>query len=643
MYHIVFLAPYSSSIPLIEQVFLARPDCDELFYEIILDRYNNQLEHIHADAVIARGFTARTMKRLNIPGVELSVSGYDVVQAIDRAVKGWPGTRIALIGAQNLLDGAETISSIFSGRDIRAYPILDETRLEQTIRAAVADGAQTLVGGSSTCDLAHQYGLPCVLIESGWGSIDAAITSAASMLRAAQFERERAQTLNTILNSSFQGVLLTDHLGQVEMSNRYALERLGAGKGPLKGRLVTEFFPDLPYRTLLDQRQAVQAQLFSCGGQDYMLNCVSVGGEEGPRCVITFQSVEKILREEGAIRARAHRQGFVAKHTFQDIRRTSSALEQTIRIAKEFSTAEANILIRGETGTGKELFAQSIHNTSPRRNGPFVAINCAALPDNILESELFGHVEGAFTGAMKGGKAGFFEIAHRGTLFLDEIGDMPLYLQAKLLRVLSERKVDRIGSSSSSLINVDVRIIAATNRNLEEMIERKEFREDLYYRLNVVPLHLPPLRERPDDIPFLIQHFIAKYNKILEKEIRTASAPVMELMMKYRWPGNVRELENSIEYMMTFEKSPVLSLEAAPQKILSLNNETRNGCHRTGGETSCLPLKTSLRMKEQEILRTMAARYGGHPTKEQVREICKYLEISVASYYRKIGSAAQHE
>lgn len=278
MYHIVFLAPYSSSIPLIEQVFLARPDCDELFYEIILDRYNNQLEHIHADAVIARGFTARTMKRLNIPGVELSVSGYDVVQAIDRAVKGWPGTRIALIGAQNLLDGAETISSIFSGRDIRAYPILDETRLEQTIRAAVADGAQTLVGGSSTCDLAHQYGLPCVLIESGWGSIDAAITSAASMLRAAQFERERAQTLNTILNSSFQGVLLTDHLGQVEMSNRYALERLGAGKGPLKGRLVTEFFPDLPYRTLLDQRQAVQAQLFSCGGQDYMLNCVSVGG-----------------------------------------------------------------------------------------------------------------------------------------------------------------------------------------------------------------------------------------------------------------------------------------------------------------------------------------------------------------------------
>ena len=311
--------------------------------------------------------------------------------------------------------------------------------------------------------------------------------------------------------------------------------------------------------------------------------------------------------------------------------------------AKIAAQHASNVLITGESGTGKEMFARLIHSESPRKAHPFVAMNCAAIPESLMESELFGYEEGAFTGARKGGRIGKIQLANHGTFFLDEIGDMPLYLQAKLLRVLSERKVDRIGSSSSSLINVDVRIIAATNRNLEEMIERKEFREDLYYRLNVVPLHLPPLRERPDDIPFLIQHFIAKYNKILEKEIRTASAPVMELMMKYRWPGNVRELENSIEYMMTFEKSPVLSLEASPQKILSLNNETGKGCHRTGGETSCLPLKTSLRMKEQEILRTMAARYGGHPTKEQVREICKYLEISVASYYRKIGSAAQHE
>ena len=208
----------------------------------------------------------------------------------------------------------------------------------------------------------------------------------------------------------------------------------------------------------------------------------------------------------------------------------------------------------------------------------------------------------------------------------------------KLLRVLNDKKVERIGNISTSLINVDVRIIAATNQNLEEMIERKEFREDLYYRLNVVPLRLPPLRERLDDIPFLIQHFIKKYDKILGKEIRSASAAVMELMMEYRWPGNVRELENCIEYMMTFEKTQVLSLEVVPQKILSLKSETNLAAVKETDPYEDMPLKARLQEKEREILKEMAARYGGHPTKEQVKEICRILDISVASYYRKISS-----
>ena len=471
-----------------------------------------------------------------------------------------------------------------------------------------------MVGGSSTCDLAHQYGLPCVLIESGWGSIDAAITSAASMLRAAQFERERAQTLNTILNSSFQGVLLTDHLGQVEMSNRYALERLGAGKGPLKGRLVTEFFPDLPYRTLLDQRQAVQAQLFSCGGQDYMLNCVSVGGEEGPRCVITFQSVEKILREEGAIRARAHRQGFVAKHTFQDIRRTSSALEQTIRIAKEFSTAEANILIRGETGTGKELFAQSIHNTSPRRNGPFVAINCAALPDNILESELFGHVEGAFTGAMKGGKAGFFEIAHRGTLFLDEIGDISPKLQGQLLRVLQEHEIIRVGGDT--VIPVDVRVITATNKDLSSEVQQGAFREDLFYRLNVMQIEIPPLRDRREDIPVLCDYYLDYYNKAFARNIEKVDPDFMRELLLYDWKGNVRELKN------IFERCFLLSPGRELEKHVELNRTPDGEGARTGEyfqlkdlEKGPVDLEKEVQSLERIYIEKAMGLCGGNQTK----------------------------
>ena len=250
-----------------------------------------------------------------------------------------------------------------------------------------------------------------------------------------------------------------------------------------------------------------------------------------------------------------------------------------------------------------------------------------------MESELFGYEEGAFTGARKGGKIGKIQLANHGTFFLDEIGDMPLYLQAKLLRVLNDKKVERIGNSSTSLINVDVRIIAATNQNLEEMIERKEFREDLYYRLNVVPLRLPPLRERPDDIPFLIQHFINKYNKILGKEIRSASASVMELMMEYQWPGNVRELENCIEYMMTFEKGSILSDDNMPSKM-KIPEERHIFAP---GINIYRPLRENVELLESEIITRLGAEYKNLPLRDQVREICKILDISQASYYRKKG------
>lgn len=451
---------------------------------------------------------------------------------------------------------------------------------------------------------------------------------------------EQTQIMNNQLNSVIQamedGILLYSPTSGICQSNMYAQKYLHFSDSDLKDALLAEVVT-VAAQTTEEQPILIREIHKNIDGFQYLLQVKTrfIRDSEGSvLCIINpFSQIQNSItqnEQEGL--------GVAQKLVF-----SGKKMRTLVNQAKIAAQHASNVLITGESGTGKEMFARLIHSESPRKAHPFVAMNCAAIPESLMESELFGYEEGAFTGARKGGRIGKIQLANHGTFFLDEIGDMPLYLQAKLLRVLSERKVDRIGSSSSSLINVDVRIIAATNRNLEEMIERKEFREDLYYRLNVVPLHLPPLRERPDDIPFLIQHFIAKYNKILEKEIRTASAPVMELMMKYRWPGNVRELENSIEYMMTFEKSPVLSLEAAPQKILSLNNETGKGCHRTGGETSCLPLKTSLRMKEQEILRTMAARYGGHPTKEQVREICKYLEISVASYYRKIGSAAQHE
>ncbi len=231
------------------------------------------------------------------------------------------------------------------------------------------------------------------------------------------------------------------------------------------------------------------------------------------------------------------------------------------KIIKKIASAKATVLITGESGTGKELIASAVHNNGNRKVNPFVAINCAALPENLLESELFGHEKGAFTGA-DSNKKGKFEIANEGTFFLDEIGDMSRELQAKLLRVLQESEIDRVGGSHP--IKIDVRIIAATNQNLEGLIETGDFREDLYYRLNVVPIHLPSLRERKEDIPDLVNHFIEKYNKELNRQFRGASKEALGVMKEYHWKGNVRELENVIERAIVLGEEPEILLSDLP-------------------------------------------------------------------------------
>lgn len=229
------------------------------------------------------------------------------------------------------------------------------------------------------------------------------------------------------------------------------------------------------------------------------------------------------------------------------------------------SKSSSTVLITGESGTGKELFARAVHNNSNREKYPFIAINCAAIPDNLLESELFGYEEGAFTGARKGGKLGKFELANKGTIFLDEIGDMSIHLQGKLLRVLQEREIEKIGGKLN--ISVDVRIIAATNKNLEDMVEKGEFREDLYYRLNVLPINIPPLRDRKEDIPFLLESLIKNYSKKLNKNIDGIDNEAMAKILSYSWPGNVRQLQNIIEYSINMAVCNIIRYEDLPEKL----------------------------------------------------------------------------
>ena len=311
------------------------------------------------------------------------------------------------------------------------------------------------------------------------------------------------------------------------------------------------------------------------------------------------------------------------KITLENIISVSEIMEHTKQKALIASKSNSTILITGESGTGKELFARAIHNHSNRTDYPFVTVNCAAIPDNLLESELFGYEEGAFTGAKKGGKLGKFEIAHKGTVFLDEIGDMSIHLQGKLLRVLQERELDKIGGKNN--VFIDVRVIAATNKNLEELVRKGQFRKDLYYRLKVIPIVLPPLRERKDDIPLLIDYMIKEYSLKLNKEVIGVEEEDKKTLVDYSWPGNVRELQNIIEYSINMSSSNILTLDIIPDNIKSMYFDEELYKDEK--------IRTLEELEKREITKALK-KYKNYKKEKEL--VAKSLGISRATLYRKL-------
>ncbi len=298
----------------------------------------------------------------------------------------------------------------------------------------------------------------------------------------------------------------------------------------------------------------------------------------------------------------------------------SPGMVRLFDILWQIAPTEATVLIRGESGTGKELVARAIHNLSPRREGPFVALNCGGMNEGIIESELFGHVKGAFTGAYADRK-GKFEYADGGTLFLDEVGEMPLGTQVKFLRVLEERKVTRLGSNQAR--EVDVRVVAATNAALEEKVEKGEFRRDLYYRIKVVEVVLPPLREKPEDIPLLVDHFIRHFAQVHDRNVQGIEKEALHALMAHSWPGNVRELKNTLETMVVTSKGPLLGLDDLPPGIRKEDSPSRNPLQDLAGMT--------LYEVEREMIRAALARHGGNRAKAAAS-----LGIGERTLYRKI-------
>ena len=354
-----------------------------------------------------------------------------------------------------------------------------------------------------------------------------------------------------------EGIVGVNERGEVFASNHKLEEITGIPGARALQRPAAEVYPFLPFAKCLAERLPQPAQVVSVGGVN--INVAVAPVLRGGVCIGAFATVQRFSDAENRqneLRSQLLHKGYRAKYTFDDVVGQSPAIRRCITILKKMSLTQLPVLLIGETGTGKELFAHAVHNASPRANGPFVAINCAAMPENLLESELFGYEEGAFTGARKGGKPGLFEFAHKGTLFLDEVEGMSTALQCKLLRVLQEREIMRVGGNR--IVSVDVRIVAATNENLDKMVEEGTFRRDLYYRLNTLPVLIPPLREREGDLLLLIDHFRKGIGASF-----TLSPELERLLLTHQWRGNIRELRNVVEYF-SYTGSPVVGPEELP-------------------------------------------------------------------------------
>ncbi|VHR13689.1 sigma-54 dependent transcriptional regulator [Clostridioides difficile] len=372
----------------------------------------------------------------------------------------------------------------------------------------------------------------------------------------------KIEELDTILNLSKDGILFTSKDGEINTYNSKVKDILDINED-IYGKYIDDIFVD-SLKVLLSEKEILDKVVVF--NKKYInVNKKNIyNRDEKMGTYYSLQEITYIKKLEQNLTKKLREKGQIAKYTFKDIKTNSPKMFECIDLAKKVSKSDLSILIRGESGTGKELIAQSIHNNSNRKNQPFIAVNCAAVPENLLESQLFGYDKGTFTGGLKDGKQGLFELANNGTIFLDELGDMPLELQTKLLRVLQEKQIMPVGSHN--VINIDVRIISATNKNLEQMIDNSQFREDLYYRLNTIPINIPPLRERKEDILIIMEDLINK------KLVITPEAK--KLIQNYMWKGNIRELQNVTSYLNIMCEDIVLEKDLPPNLRSSDNKNT---------------------------------------------------------------------
>ncbi|NPV43547.1 MAG: sigma 54-interacting transcriptional regulator [Firmicutes bacterium] len=580
--------------------------------------------------VISRGGTGNLIKKnLEIPVVNVEINGYDIIHTISHALE--YSNQIGVVGFENLVNSADRMKEKMQKAfpiEIATAKVKSEREIDAEVYKLFLRGIKVFIGGDDVVYAARKYGCHGMLLESGKEAIIEAIREAKHILEIQLREKEKAQMLKSIIDFAYDGIIGIDSEGKITVFNPVAEKLTGCPAHLAIGKIVDSIVENTRMLHVLKTGKAELGEFQHIGDTTIVTNRVPIiVNNEVRGAVATFQEVEKIQKIERKIRHKLYLKGHVAKARFSDIVGKSKKINEVKNKAMQFAGVNSTVLIIGETGTGKELFAQSIHNASPRADKPFVAVNCAALPENLLESELFGYVEGAFTGARKGGKPGLFELAHSGTIFLDEISEMSPKLQARFLRVLQEKEVIRIGDDR--VIPIDIRIIAASNRDLYNLVKKGNFREDLFYRLCVLQLVIPPLRERKEDIIDIVKFFVNEKSRLLGKEVNAISYEAMNRLMLYEWPGNVRELENVIERAVVLCKGQEIGIEIISEALNDMGSSTDNCSNVDIAENAAN--EGVLKYMEDEMIKRVLEETRGNKTLA-----AKKLGISVTTLWRRL-------
>jgi propionate catabolism operon transcriptional regulator len=577
------------------------------------------------DVLVAAGSNGEYLRqRLDIPVVLVRVGGFDIMRALGRARD--LSSRIALVTYGATPPDVQQFNELFQlGIEQRSYRTDQEA--SDCVRELQARGIEVIVAPGLVADLADSQGMRGIFLYS-MDAVRQALDDSIEVVRIARIEATRRERLNTILARLRDAVISVDMNERVDALNP-AMERvLGLASSQVVGRKLSEVAPDLTLMDTLQTGRADTDQLQRFGSRTLIASRMPLM-EQGVQtgAVLTCQDPAFIERADRTLRERRHRSAAVARYKLADLVGDCAAIKRARQLASQYARGEGTVLVIGESGTGKELLAQGIHHESRRSAQPFIAINCAAFTETLLESELFGYEDGAFTGARRGGKAGLFEAAHTGTIFLDEIGEMPISLQTRLLRVLQEREVLRIGAVEPT--RIDVRIVAATHRDLLRQIDEQKFRRDLYYRLNILRVELPSLRERRDDLAILTRHIVVRACARLGIDQDVVAGHARHLIAAaadYEWPGNVRELENLIERIASAAAGPATPHELSLPELIPEISQVQNA------PLQAAPLSQRKQRMEIDLIQRVLAECNGDRD-----AACKRLGIGRTTLWRKLN------